>query len=113
MGVRVGYWDSVRRQYAPHWLKTDLRIVYGESELQLRAIKGWRGLIFIPASFCKHLHAKCWMNESICTLNRRALALIFEVARLLSAAIKDEACYGIHSFLRTVVKHYHHFSLIF
>ncbi len=47
-------------------LKIDVRIVYGKSELQPEEINWLRGLTYIRTSFCKNLHAKCYMNESLC-----------------------------------------------
>lgn len=47
-------------------LKIDVRIVYGKSELQPQEIEWLRNLTFIRTSFCKNLHAKCYMNEEMC-----------------------------------------------
>ncbi|MCZ4316201.1 phospholipase D family protein [Comamonadaceae bacterium G21597-S1] len=47
-------------------LKIDVRIVYGKSELQPQEIEWLRGLTFVRTSFCKNLHAKCYLNESLC-----------------------------------------------
>ncbi|WP_372827376.1 phospholipase D family protein [Polaromonas sp.] len=47
-------------------LKIDVRIVYGKSELQPQEIEWLRGLTYIRTSFCKNLHAKCYMNEAMC-----------------------------------------------
>ena len=47
-------------------LKIDVRIVYGKSELQPQEIEWLRGLTYIRTSFCKNLHAKCYMNEQMC-----------------------------------------------
>ncbi|MEZ8216271.1 phospholipase D family protein [Vibrio sp. 1F148] len=49
-------------------LKIDIRIVYGKSELQPDEINWLKGLSFIRTSFCKNLHAKCYMNESSCII---------------------------------------------
>lgn len=49
-------------------LKIDVRIVYGKSELQPQEIEWLRGLTYIRTSFCKNLHAKCYMNEEICII---------------------------------------------
>ena len=46
-------------------LKIDVRIVYGKSELQPDEIKWLQGLSFIRTSFCRNLHAKCYMNEEL------------------------------------------------
>ena len=44
-------------------LKIDVRIVYGKSELQPEEISWLKELTYIRTSFCKNLHAKCYMNE--------------------------------------------------
>lgn len=49
-------------------LKIDVRIVYGKSELQPNEIKWLNELTFIRTSYCKNLHAKCYMNESSCII---------------------------------------------
>ncbi|EJI6684965.1 phospholipase D family protein [Vibrio sp. D415a] len=49
-------------------LKIDIRIVYGKSELQPDEINWLKGLSFVRTSFCKNLHAKCYMNESACII---------------------------------------------
>ena len=49
-------------------LKIDVRIVYGKSELQPQEIEWLRGLTYIRTSFCKNLHAKCYMNAETCII---------------------------------------------
>ena len=49
-------------------LKIDVRIVYGKSELQPQEIDWLRGLTYIRTSFCKNLHAKCYLNEEVCII---------------------------------------------
>src|SRR3546814_19283281 len=49
-------------------LKIDVRMVYGKSELQPAAISWLRELPYIRTSFCRHLHAKCYLNEELCIL---------------------------------------------
>jgi phosphatidylserine/phosphatidylglycerophosphate/cardiolipin synthase-like enzyme len=46
-------------------LKMDVRIVYGKNELQPEEINWLRELDFIRTSFCKNLHAKCYLNEEM------------------------------------------------
>ena len=46
-------------------LKIDVRIVYGKSELQPEEITWLKELTYIRTSFCKNLHAKCYMNEEM------------------------------------------------
>lgn len=45
-------------------LKIDIRIVYGKSELQPEETRWLKELEFVRTSFCKNLHAKCYINES-------------------------------------------------
>jgi len=49
-------------------LKIDVRIVYGKSELQPQEISWLNELSFVRTSFCKNLHAKCYINESSCII---------------------------------------------
>ncbi|MDD5065309.1 MAG: phospholipase D family protein [Phycisphaerae bacterium] len=49
-------------------LKIDVRIVYGKSELQPEEISWLRGLDFVRTSFCKNLHAKCYLSENACII---------------------------------------------
>ncbi|MDO4705795.1 MAG: phospholipase D family protein [Comamonadaceae bacterium] len=47
-------------------LKIDVRIVYGKSELQPEEIAWLNALTYVRTSFCKNLHAKCYLNEENC-----------------------------------------------
>ena len=47
-------------------LKIDVRIVYGKNELHPEEINWLRELAFVRTSFCKNLHAKCYLNEELC-----------------------------------------------
>ena len=49
-------------------LKIDVRIVYGKSELQPEEINWLKELSFVRTSFCKNLHAKCYINEETCII---------------------------------------------
>ncbi|MFY0523777.1 phospholipase D family protein [Archangium gephyra] len=44
--------------------KTNIRIVYGKSELQPEEAEWMRKVKSIRLSFCKNLHAKCYLSES-------------------------------------------------
>lgn len=44
-------------------LKIDVRIVYGKNELHPNEISWLKDLSYIRTSFCKNLHAKCYLNE--------------------------------------------------
>ncbi len=45
-------------------MKINIQIVYGKSELQPQEITWLRSLSSVRTSFCKNLHAKCYLNES-------------------------------------------------
>lgn len=47
-------------------MKIDVRIVYGKVELRPDEIRWLRGLDLVRTSFCKNLHAKCYLSESAC-----------------------------------------------
>ena len=49
-------------------LKIDIRIIYGKSELQPAEIEWLRALTYVRTSFCKNLHAKCYLSEDICII---------------------------------------------
>jgi phosphatidylserine/phosphatidylglycerophosphate/cardiolipin synthase-like enzyme len=49
-------------------LKIDVRIVYGKNELQPEEINWLKELSYIRTSFCKNLHAKCYINEESCII---------------------------------------------
>lgn len=49
-------------------LKLDVRIIYGKNELQNDEINWLNELISIRTSFCKNLHAKCYINEESCII---------------------------------------------
>lgn len=49
-------------------LKIDVRIVYGKSELQPAEMAWLQELTYIRTSYCKNLHAKCYMNEELCII---------------------------------------------
>ena len=45
-------------------LKIDIRIVYGKSDLQVEETEWLQRLHGVRTSFCKNLHAKCYLNEN-------------------------------------------------
>lgn len=49
-------------------LKIDIRIIYGKSELHPDEMNWLNDLKFIRTSFCKNLHAKCYINEKSCII---------------------------------------------
>ncbi len=50
-------------------LKIDVRIIYGKSELHPDEINWLKGQHYIRTSFCKNLHAKCYLNEEQCIIS--------------------------------------------
>ncbi|MBI1289906.1 DNA repair protein [bacterium] len=44
-------------------LKMDIRVVYGKNELQPEEIAWLKTLEYVRLSFCKNLHAKCYLSE--------------------------------------------------
>lgn len=46
-----------------HRLKIDIRIVYGKNDLQPEENNWLKSLNSVRTSFCKNLHAKCYLNE--------------------------------------------------
>lgn len=50
-------------------LKIDIRIVYGKSDLHPDEIKWMQKLDYVRVSFCKNLHAKCYLNEKTCIIS--------------------------------------------
>lgn len=49
-------------------LKIDVRIVFGKNELQPEEMNWLKELMYIRTSFCRNLHAKCYLNESGCII---------------------------------------------
>ena len=49
-------------------LKIDIRIVYGKNDLHPEEINWLKNLTFIRTSFCKNLHAKCYLNDNECII---------------------------------------------
>ncbi|MCI5223639.1 MAG: DNA repair protein [Candidatus Electrothrix sp. AR4] len=49
-------------------LKVDVRIIYGKNELHNNEISWLSEQEYIRTSFCKNLHAKCYLNEDNCII---------------------------------------------
>ena len=45
-------------------MKIDIRVIYGKNELQPEENNWLKSMTSIRSSFCKDLHAKCYLNES-------------------------------------------------
>jgi hypothetical protein len=54
-------------------LKINVRIVYGESELAPAEIEWLKALTYVRTSFCRNLHAKCYLSESACIVTSLSL----------------------------------------
>ncbi len=48
--------------------KIDVRIIYGKNDLHIEEINWLKELTFVRTSFCKNLHAKCYINEKSCII---------------------------------------------
>ncbi len=62
--------------------KIDLRIVYGKAELQSEESTWLNSLASLRLSYCKDLHAKCFMNESAAILTSMNLYEFSQVNNL-------------------------------
>lgn len=51
-------------------------MVYGKSELQPLEISWLREQTCIRTSFCKNLHAKCYLNEELCIVTSLNLYVV-------------------------------------
>ena len=49
-------------------LKIDVRVIYGKNELQPEENNWLESMTSIRTSFCKNLHAKCYLNENAALL---------------------------------------------
>jgi hypothetical protein len=47
-------------------MKVDVRLIFGKNELQPEEISWLRTLPSVRTSFCRNLHAKCYLNEALC-----------------------------------------------
>jgi len=79
-------------------LKIDIRIIYGKSELQPAEIEWLRALTYVRTSFCKNLHAKCYLSEDICIITSLNLYEFSQVNNnemgVLLRKSEDEAMYS-------------------
>ncbi len=47
-------------------LKIDVRLIYGKNELQPEEANWLRSLNSIRTSYCRNLHARCYLNDDLC-----------------------------------------------
>jgi phosphatidylserine/phosphatidylglycerophosphate/cardiolipin synthase-like enzyme len=50
-------------------MKTDIRIIYGKNDLQPEENNWLKELEYVRTSFCKNLHAKCYLSEESCIIS--------------------------------------------
>lgn len=78
-------------------MKIDVRIVYGKSELNPQEINWLKGLTFVRTSFCKNLHAKCYLNEEVAIITSLNLYEFSQVNNnemgILLTREDDAACF--------------------
>lgn len=60
-------------------LKMDIRVIYGKNELQPEENNWLKSMQFIRTSFCKDLHAKCYLNEKEAIITSMNLYAFSEV----------------------------------
>jgi len=90
-------------------LKIDTRIIYGKSELH-RGEEVWlESLDFVRCSFCKNLHAKCYLNETqaiITSMNLYEFSQINnnEMGVLLDRGDDAEAFNGAYAEARRLIR---------
>jgi phosphatidylserine/phosphatidylglycerophosphate/cardiolipin synthase-like enzyme len=90
-------------------LKTDVRIVYGKNELQPEEINWLRALSFVRTSFCRHLHARCYLSEDYCivtSLNLHEFSQINnnEMGVLISRAEDPELFEPAHEEAERIIR---------
>lgn len=78
-------------------MKIDVRIVYGKSELHPQEINWLKSLTFVRTSFCKNLHAKCYLNEEVAIITSLNLYNFSQVNNnemgILLTREADSECY--------------------
>ena len=78
-------------------MKIDVRIVYGKSELNPQEINWLKALTFVRTSFCKNLHAKCYLNEEVAIITSLNLYEFSQVNNnemgILLTREADSECY--------------------
>jgi phosphatidylserine/phosphatidylglycerophosphate/cardiolipin synthase-like enzyme len=75
-------------------MKIDVRIIYGKNDLQNKEIQWLQKLEYIRISFCKNLHAKCYLSEEQCiitSLNLYEFSQVNNHEMGVSISRKDDA----------------------
>jgi len=78
--------------------KIDIRVVYGKNELQPEENNWLKAKASVRASFCKNLHAKCFLNEAVALITSMNLYEFSQVNNeemgILVSKAEDAALYA-------------------
>src|SRR5688572_6280165 len=78
--------------------KIDIRVVYGKNELQPEENNWLKAKASVRSSFCKNLHAKCFLNESLALITSMNLYEFSQVNNeemgILVAKAEDASLYA-------------------
>ena len=79
-------------------LKMDVRVIYGKNQLQPEENNWLESMVFIRTSYCKNLHAKCYLNENEALLTSMNLYEFSQVNNnemgILISREEEPALYG-------------------
>jgi polyhydroxyalkanoate synthesis regulator phasin len=75
--------------------KIEVQIVFERNELLPEEVNWLRGLSFVRTSFCRNLHARCYLNEQFCivsglSLHELSLVKTNEIGILISKSEDEE-----------------------
>jgi len=75
--------------------KIEVQIVFERNELLPEEVNWLRGLSFVRTSFCRNLHARCYLNEQFCivsslSLHELSLVKTNEIGVLISKSEDEE-----------------------
>ena len=78
-------------------MKIDVRVIYGKSELQPEESDWLDSMASIRTSFCKNLHAKCYLNENealVTSMNLYEFSQVnnYEMGLLISDSLVKSLC---------------------
>lgn len=90
-------------------MKIDVRVIYGKSELQPEESDWLDSMASIRTSFCKNLHAKCYLNENealVTSMNLYEFSQVnnYEMGLLISRMEEPELYREIHSEATRIVR---------
>lgn len=90
-------------------LKIDVRLVYGKSELAPAEINWLQSLTFIRTSFCKNLHAKCYLNERVAIITSMNLYDFSQINNnemgvLIDRDVEDELYRETHDEVQRLIR---------